>query len=265
MKEKLLNNIDDYNLVIENFEGPLDLLLFLISKNKMNIFEISLSDLTDKYIDYLNSMSALDLEIASGFILMASTLLDIKARKLLPEITESEEEEQLSEQDILNRILEYKKYKEISTVLNSLYSENFGIFSKPIEKIKFTRKTSYEGESFSKEYLSLVYMSVLNRNINKINKNSNQVEKLAVYEKITVRDKVKELIKYLDKNNKIVFNNIFKTGKSTDLEVVTAFLGALELSKAKHLFIEQKELFSDIYLIKNNSLKSNVDLSNISE
>ena len=84
---KIINsNTENYNLVIKNFEGPLDLLLFLITKNKMNIFDISLSELTDKYVEYLNDMTEQNIEIASSFIVMASTLLDIKARKLLPEL-----------------------------------------------------------------------------------------------------------------------------------------------------------------------------------
>ena len=86
MHDIILNNKPKYKFVIENFEGPLDLLLYLISKNKMNIFDISLSKLTDEYISYLNEMTEQNIEVASEFIVMASTLLDIKARKLLPEL-----------------------------------------------------------------------------------------------------------------------------------------------------------------------------------
>ena len=86
MQKVLNNDTEKYNLVIKNFEGPLDLLLFLITKNKMNIFDISLSELTDKYIEYLHDMTEKNIDIASSFIVMASTLLDIKARKLLPEL-----------------------------------------------------------------------------------------------------------------------------------------------------------------------------------
>ena len=94
MQKVLNNDTEKYNLVIKNFEGPLDLLLFLITKNKMNIFDISLSELTDKYIEYLHDMTEKNIDIASSFIVMASTLLDIKARKLLPELEPEEDDEE---------------------------------------------------------------------------------------------------------------------------------------------------------------------------
>lgn len=111
MREEILNK-EKYNIKIDNFEGPMDLLLFLITKHKMNIFDISLSELTDKYLSYLNEMTENNIEIASEFIVMASTLLDIKARKLLPEVEEKDEsEDEVKEEDIISRIIEYKKYK----------------------------------------------------------------------------------------------------------------------------------------------------------
>ena len=151
MQNVINNNTESYNLVIKNFEGPLDLLIFLITKNKMNIFDISLSELTDKYVEYLNEMTEQNIEIASSFIVMASTLLDIKARKLLPELEpEDDEEEHITEEEMINRIIQYKKYKEISEKINDMYSENFGAFSKPFEKIKYKSKVSYAGEKFDK-------------------------------------------------------------------------------------------------------------------
>ena len=79
-------NKEKYNVVLQNFEGPMDLLLYLISKHKMNIFDISLSELTDKYIEYLNQLTEYNIEITSEFIVMAATLLDIKAKRLMPEL-----------------------------------------------------------------------------------------------------------------------------------------------------------------------------------
>ena len=102
MQESIIKNKPKYNFVLQNFEGPLDLLLYLISKNKMSIFDISLSTLTDEYISYLNQMTDENLEVTSEFIVMAATLRDIKARKLLPEITPKEDDEEvLTEQDII--------------------------------------------------------------------------------------------------------------------------------------------------------------------
>ncbi len=115
-----------YAIKIENFEGPLDLLCHLIDKNKMNIYDINLSEITDQYIKYLNEMEKLNLEIASEFLVMASTLLYLKSKKLLPK--QNEEEEELTEEELINRIIEYKKFKEISKTLKQnylIYSNRF--------------------------------------------------------------------------------------------------------------------------------------------
>lgn len=265
MQNVINNNTESYNLVIKNFEGPLDLLIFLITKNKMNIFDISLSELTDKYVEYLNEMTEQNIEIASSFIVMASTLLDIKARKLLPELEpEDDEEEHITEEEMINRIIQYKKYKEISEKINDMYSENFGAFSKPFEKIKYKSKVSYAGEKFDKDNISSIYISILTRNANKINKKAKEIEKLAVYEKVTVQDKVRQIVNYLDSNNNMVFNNVFNTNSCSNIEVATAFLGMLELSKLKEVSLSQDYLFSDINVQKAESF-GKLDLSNIVE
>ena len=263
MQNVINNNTESYNLVIKNFEGPLDLLIFLITKNKMNIFDISLSELTDKYVEYLNEMTEQNIEIASSFIVMASTLLDIKARKLLPELEpEDDEEEHITEEEMINRIIQYKKYKEISEKINDMYSENFGAFSKPFEKIKYKSKVSYAGEKFDKDNISSIYISILTRNANKINKKAKEIEKLAVYEKVTVQDKVRQIVNYLDSNNNMVFNNVFNTNSCSNIEVATAFLGMLELSKLKEVAVSQDHLFSDINIQKAESF-GKIDISKI--
>lgn len=265
MQKVINNNTESYNLVIKNFEGPLDLLLFLITKNKMNIFDISLSELTDKYVEYLNEMTEQNIEIASSFIVMASTLLDIKARKLLPELEpEDDEEEHITEEEMINRIIQYKKYKEISEKINDMYSENFGSFSKPFEKIKYKSKVHYTGEKFDKDNISSIYISILTRNANKINKKAKEIEKLAIYEKVTVQDKVRQIVNYLDNNNNMVFNNVFNTNSCSNIEVATAFLGMLELSKLKEVAVSQDHLFSDINIEKAESF-GKLDISNIVE
>ena len=101
-----------YSIKIDNFEGPLDLLCYLIDKNKMNIYDVNLTEITEQYIEYLNEMEKMNLEIASEFILMASTLLYLKSKKLLPK--QEEEIEEITEEELVRRIIEYKKFKEIN-------------------------------------------------------------------------------------------------------------------------------------------------------
>lgn len=266
MHDLILNTKPKYNFTLENFEGPLDLLIYLISKNKMNIFDISLSTLTDEYVNYINELNENNIEVASEFIVMAATLLDIKARKLLPEIEpKDDEEEVLTEEDILNKIIEYKKYKEVSTLISQMYKENFGSFSKSFEKIKFKKNIEYTGNDFTSNSLHDIYVSILERNASKINRKSRELEKIAIYEKVTVQDKVRQIVNYLNDNSNMVFNEVFDPQKCDNIEVVTAFLGALELSKLKQVDIEQQYLFSDINITKRNDSNININLSDIME
>ena len=242
-------DVSKYNIVITNFEGPLDLLVYLISKNKMNIFDISLSELTDKYIEYLNAMSEKNLEITSEFILMASTLLDIKSRKLLPKLEiQEDEDEQLTEEEMIRKIVEYKKYKEIAQRIKSMYDNNYGSISKNPEKIKnnFKNKTIYKNINYNKLYK--VYVELIQKNKNKINKKANDVRKIALYDKFTVKDKVNQILSYLDENDNMIFNKMYDVSKCSNVEVITAFLGILELTRLKQVNIGQKYLFSDIYV-----------------
>lgn len=265
MQSVFLNNKPKYKLVINNFEGPLDLLLHLISKHKMNIFDISLSELTDRYIEYLEKMNDNNLEATSEFIVMASTLLDIKARKLLPELQPKEDEEEIiSEEDIIQRIIEYKKYKEVSNIIRDMYKSNFGSFRKDVEKIKYKVKREYTGGKIEADSLYNLYTNILLKNENKINKKSKEIEKIALFEKFTVKSKVKQIVNYLKSNKNMVFNQVFNPAECDNIEVVTAFLGVLELSKLNQVSIEQDYLFSDINVNQKND-NIIIDLSNFSE
>src|SRR5574344_1701155 len=265
MSNIINNEKEKYNFVIKNFEGPLDLLLFLITKNKMSIFDISLSELTDEYVDYLHEMTENNIEIESSFVVMASTLLDIKARKLLPELeTEEDEEDKITEEDMINRIIMYKKYKEVSQQISDMYTLNFGSFSKPFEKIKYKKETHYTGEKFDKDNIFNMYFNILEINKNKINKKAKEIEKLAIYEKVTVQDKVKQIVNYLDRNDNMVFNDMFNQNDCSNIEIATAFLGMLELSKLKEVSVSQDYLFSDINVEKSGQF-GKVDLSSIIE
>ena len=257
-----IEKIEDFKFNIANFEGPLDLLLYLISKNKKDIFEISLSELTDEYVAYLQEINENNIEVASEFVVMAATLLDVKARKLLPQLEDEEEEEQISEEEILRRISQYKIYKEASEKINEMYKENFGSFVKSFEKIKFNKKIEYTGEKFTKDQIFNLYSDILFRNQNKINKQAKEIEKIAVYEKYTVQDKVKQIVGYLNQNKNMVFNNVFNSS-CDKAEVVTAFLGVLELGRMKQVDIEQKYLFSDINVTRKNNCEINIDTSTL--
>ena len=235
-----------YLLKIDNFEGPLDLLCHLIDKNKMDIYDINLSEITDKYIEYLKEQEELNLEIASEFLVMASTLLYLKSKKLLPK--QEEEEEELTEEELIRRIIEYKKFKEISKKLKENYQEYSNRYYKFQEEIKLP-KQKLEKE-YEKDTIPKIYEALVKRNEEKVNQNAKNIEKIAITDNYTVASKVKEMYKVLIKQKRFIFNKLFSINKKNKQEVVTAFSGLLELSRRNKVETSQKELFGDIEVEK---------------
>ena len=236
----------NYAIKIDNFEGPIDLLLYLIEKNKMKIEEINLTEITDQYIEYLNEMEKMNLEIASEFLVMASTLLYLKSKNLLPKQEEAEEE--LTEEELIKRIIEYKKYKTISQVFKENYAENSKRIFKSQEDIKLPKQVLEE--KYSNEMIPEIYKNILERTSVRINKNAKNIEKIALVENYTVGDKVKEMFRVLIKQKKFIFNKLFSLKSRDKEEVVTAFSGLLELSRRDKVETKQEELFGDIYVEK---------------
>lgn len=231
-----------YSIKIDNFEGPLDLLCYLIDKNKMNIYDVNLSDITEQYIELLNAMEEMNLEIASEFLVMASTLLYLKSKKLLPK--QEEEEEEITEEELIRRIIEYKKFKEISKILKENYKIYANRFYKGQEGIKLPKQKLEK--DYEPEKIPDIYKSIVERNSVKINQNAKNIEKIALVDKYTVSEKVREMYKILAKQKKFVFNKLFAINKKEKQEVVTAFSGLLEMSRRNKVETSQEKIFGDI-------------------
>ena len=246
MQNVLTLESNKYAIKINNFEGPLDLLCHLIDKNKMDIYDIKISDIADQYIAYINAMEEANLEITSEFLIMASTLLYIKSKGLLP--TQVENEEELTEEQLIERIIEYKKYKEITKKFKENYEEFSKRYFKFAEIIELP-KQKLEVE-YSKDMLPEIYKSIVERNNEKINVNAKNIEKIAITENYTVGSKVKEMFKELIRKPKFIFNKLYSVSKCNKQEVVTAFTGLLELSRRSKVFTTQEELFGDITVEK---------------
>ena len=242
-----------YELRLDNFEGPLDLLCYLIDKNKMDIYKVSISDITDQYIQYLKEQEELNLEIASEFLVMASTLLLIKSKGLLPKV--EEEEEEITEEELLRRIIDYKKYKEISKV----FKEKIEVFSKRFYKLpdKIELPKQEIEKKFTMEEIVEKYKLLIEKNENKKNENSLNIEKIAVYDSYSVADKVKDIFRELVRKPKFVFNKLFSLKEKPKAEVVTAFSSVLELSRRNKINAEQIETFGDIVISKRK--KENIE------
>ena len=246
-----MNNIltletNKYAIKLDNFEGPLDLLCHLVDKNKMDINQIKISEITDQYIDYINKMQELNLDVTSEFILMASTLLFIKSKSLLPKQVENEAE--LTEEELIHRIIEYKKYKEISKKLKELYQVYSKRFYKVPDKIELpARKLE---QNYSKDLIEQSYKNLVEKNKSKINKNAINIEKIAITETVTVTSKVKDIFKELIKKPRFIFSKLCSAKKYTRLETVTAFSGILELTRRNKIKAQQERNFGDIIVEK---------------
>lgn len=237
-----------YSIKIENYEGPLDLLCNLVEKNKMDIYDINLSEITDQYIEYINRMQEQDLEVTSEFIIMASNLLYLKSKNLLP--SSKEDKEEITEEELIRRIVEYKKYKDITEKLRMHFEENSNKFFKIQEQIKLPNQ--YIDEEFEKNIIPKIYEGIINKNEEKINQNAKNIEKIALTENFTVASKLKDMFRELIRHKKFVFNKLFSPKKNSNNEIVTAFSGLLELSRRNKVVTCQEELFGDINVEKNS-------------
>ena len=246
MQNVLTLETNKYAIKLENFEGPLDLLCHLIDKNKMDIYDIKLSEITDQYIAYISQMEEMNLEVTSEFLIMASTLLYIKSKNLLP--TEVEDERELTEEELLQRIIEYKKYKEISKKIREFYEQNSKRCFKLQENIELP-KQKLERE-YKKETIIELYTQIIENNKNRLNQNAKNIEKIAITDTYTVGSKVKEMFRELLRKPKFIFNKLYKVSESNKNEVVTAFTGLLELSRRSKVITSQEELFGDIVVEK---------------
>ncbi len=246
MPNVLTLETNKYEIKIDNFEGPLDLLCHLIEKNKLDIFEVKISDITDQYLDYINEMEQMNLEVTSEFVVMASTLLYLKSKTLLPK--ESEDEEELTEEQLLQRIIEYKKYKEISKKLKEMYE----VYSKRVFKLpdEIQLPKQQLEKDYDKSIIPEIYEKIVNKNKVRINKNAQNIQKIAITDTYTVGSKVKDMYRELIRHKKFVFNKMFSVKKHNKNEVVTAFTGLLEMSRRNKVLTEQEELFGDITVVK---------------
>ena len=235
-----------YAIKLDNFEGPLDLLCNLIEKNKMSIYDIKLDEITNQYIELINKAQELNLEVASEFLTLASTLLYIKSKKLLP--SKQDEEEEISEDELIRRIIEYKKYKDVTEKLRKDFDENSTRFYKLPENIELPKQQLEE--KYEENIIPELYKKIWEKNQNKVNKNKKNIEKIAITDTYTVVSKVKEMFKELIRNKSFVFNKLFSIQKHNRQEVVTAFSGLLELSRRSKVETEQSELFGDINVKK---------------
>lgn len=237
---------------LEAFEGPLDLLLHLIDKNKVNIYDIPIVEITKQYMIYIQEMEKKDLDVMSEFLVMAATLVNIKAKMLLPKEKNEEDEEIDPRQELVERLLEYKMYRYISTELKDKQVD--------AEKVIFKEASIPKEISSYKEEINIedilgdltlaklheIFESVLKRREDKIDpirSNFGKIEK----EEITLSDKMIDIEEYARQYKSFSFRKMLEFAQSK-MEVIVTFLGILELMKVGKIEIHQEDVFEDIQI-----------------
>jgi segregation and condensation protein A len=229
----------DYTFRLEGFEGPLDLLLHLIQKNELDIFNIPISLITEQYLEYLQLMKVLNLDVAGEYLLMASTLLHMKSKMLLPKSSEGEEEEEEDPRaELVRRLLEYQKYKNAA-----LEMEKRPLLDRDV----FIRLTSPEPEEEpEEERIEVNLFELLEAFRQVLERVKPETVHEVILEHMSVEDKIQEILALLEKENRsMAFHCLFPEQASRRVVVIT-LLAILELVKMKRIRIFQLALFETI-------------------
>jgi len=232
-----------YKVNLEIFEGPLDLLLYLIKRNHINIYDIPISQITGQYLQYLELMRLLDLGIAGEFLVMAATLMHIKSKMLLPpEEVEPEAEEIDPRAELVKKLLEYKKFKEAAGFLEDRETVQRKIFKRinPGAEVEPEEEVFFETSLFD-------LISAFSKALKEIPKD---IFREIIEDEFTVEGKIHDLLHLLVKKRKLGLSELFDVAKNK-YEIIVTFLAVLELIRQKEIVAAQKGLFGDIFIFLN--------------
>lgn len=242
-----------YKVKLDVFEGPLDLLLYLIKKNEVNIYDIPMAKILDQYLQYIELMKLLDLNVAGEFIVMAATLIQIKSKMLLPP-DEKPQEEELEELDpraeLVKRLLEYKRFKEAALLLRKKEEYRREHF------VRLQREVEQEGVYFEANLFDLI--SAFTKALKDVPK---ELFLEVIKDEVTVEEKIHDILHYLISEPKLSLLSLFGRAK-TKLEIIVIFLAILELIRLREIIVFQKGLFEEIMIMRNkDNIKSPISES----
>lgn len=235
---------------INVFEGPLDLLLHLIEKNKIDIYDIPIVEITDQYMEYIHAMEKEDLGVMSEFMVMAATLIDIKCRMLLPKEVDEQGEEEDPRAELVAKLLEYKMYKYMSYELKDRMDDAAGVFYKkptvPDEVLEYREPVDPQAliAGLTLEKLNAIYKSIIRKQEDKIDPIRSKFGKIEK-EEISLSDKMLQMREYAKEHRCFSFRQLLEKQHSR-VQVIVTFLSILELMKMGHIHVDQEELFEDI-------------------
>jgi segregation and condensation protein A len=241
---------EEYKVQIEQFEGPLDLLLHLIGRARIDIEQIFVSEVTGQYLDYIADMPALSMDRASEFIEMAATLVYIKSRMILPSEPTEEENEEDPEQELIERLKAYKVFKDASLELKERETGGLNVYYKLPEEISFGEE-KWEIEQITMESLCEACREVLAR---LPDAKYERVEEVQIHKDIfTVKERTRYILKTLSGMGSASFFSLF-TQSRTRLEVAVTFLALLDLIHKNLVSIRQEECYQDIIITKKSEV-----------
>ncbi len=237
---------------LQVFEGPLDLLLHLIDKNKIDIYDIPIVEITSQYMDYIKAMEKEDLNIMSEFLVMAATLLDIKCRMLLPKEVNEEGEEEDPRQELVAQLLEYKMYKYMSYELRDRQVEGEQVMYKrptiPEEVLGYVEPVNLDEllGDLTLSALHKVFRNVMKRRADKIDPVRSKFGKIEK-EEVTLPDKLTYVAEYARGHRRFMFRELLEK-QGSRIQIVVTFLAILQLMKEGTIMIEQENPFDEIMI-----------------
>ena len=232
----------DYSIKINEFEGPLDLLLHLIKQSNIDIVDIEINEITKQYLDYINKMEELNINVAASYLVMAAELMEIKSKSLLPVDEEevAEDEEVVSKENLINKLIEYQKYKDMISTFKEMEQDRQNIYVKSPEKISnYVDELIVNNTDTSVDDLVDAFKKFLER----IDREKPITTKITTKE-YSVKERKRNIRNILKEKQKVLFTDLFEE-KNTGFIVVT-FLSILEMTKEKEIIIKQDANFKDI-------------------
>ncbi len=235
-----------YSIKLEGFEGPLDLLLHLIEKEEMDIYDIQISQITERYLEYINLMEQLDLDVASEFLVMAATLLHIKSQSILPQLTPDAEYTLGDQVELVRQLLEYKRFKEAAQALD-VYAERRTLLYSRSPKLHADLDGTREFEIKATLFDLLSAFKNINDRAAEID--TEEMYETVEEETITVEDKIAFIDRQLTNEDQLLFEDLFPLS-SSKLDRIVTFLAILELIRIGKIVTVQTDHFESIYIVK---------------
>jgi segregation and condensation protein A len=243
---QLRQNNMSYKFQLEMFEGPLDLLIYLIRKNEVNIYDIPVTQITEQYLECIAAMKMLDLDGIGEFLVMAATLLQIKSRMLLPPDPAEKEDAEDPRTELVRRLEEYQRIKEAAEELRLRAEQRADLFPRRVDEEVLGELKEDSKEVFFEANLFDLITALTVALRNKPEKGTYEV----VREEHTVENKVHTILHILVERSRILLSELFEN-TSDKMEVIVTFMAVLELCRVKEVVVVQKRLFADIELVRN--------------